>query len=130
MTFELFERLQAYDSQLYTAKYLGYARNLNTKARNELNGIYTEIFGEAPIGLLGGCNACIYNALKRLATVYFPFKDEIEVQKQYYDSPTEPIEAAEEPQDAEPIEAAEAPKAQQTQNKAPKTRRKKTDGNK
>lgn len=77
MTQERFEALEPFSGHLYTAAYCSFIRLTDNKAKAVLEKLYLEEFGNSG-NILGGCNRCVLNALKKLGLAYFKYKKELQ----------------------------------------------------
>lgn len=76
MTKEQYDFLKQYEQNLWTAQQLDYSRNLPQSVLIEMDKIHFELFKENS-GLLANCSRCSLKGLKRLAKVYFEYKDKL-----------------------------------------------------
>lgn len=74
MTVEQYEILAKYEMNLHTALYADYFRNMTSKAYDEIDDIYFDLFKEHS-QIKTGCGHCVLSSLKKIAKAYFDYKD-------------------------------------------------------
>ena len=77
---EIFEQLKQYDKHLYNATYGSFVRLADNNEKADLARLHKEHFGNDG-NILGGCNRCVLNALKRLGQDYFKEKKIVEAEE-------------------------------------------------
>ena len=120
-----FEKLKPYESKLYTALYGDFIRDVSREAKMAMEEVYEDHFGYNG-NILGGCNRCVINAMKRLAKLYFPDKqareEEAEQAKKIEEVVELELEKKEEVVELEPekeeVPFRQEPKRQNVNNKA------------
>ena len=76
MTQEIYESLKPFSGHLYTAYYCSFIRLTDKEAKAKLDKLYKDLFGTES-NILGGCNRCVLNALKKLGKEYFDYEKEV-----------------------------------------------------
>lgn len=108
------EILATIEDKLYTSCYCKFVRLANRDQLQKIDTIYKRVFNTST-GAIGACNHCLLEICKKLGTIYF--KDKKEMEEMSKEAPNEPVETV------EPVEQPVKPKKAATTKK--KTNKKK-----
>ena len=114
LTKEQYEILKKYDKSLFTAVYCKFVRTSGKSEIAEVVEIYKSVFN-LDKGIVGACQHCLYEAYKKLGTVYFNYKKELEDKNKAVET-IEPVE--------QPIDPKRTKKASTTKKTASKNKKK------
>ena len=114
LTKEQFETLKQYEKSFFTACYCKFVRTSGKSEIAEVDAIYKAVFN-LDKGIVGACQHCLYEAYKKLGTVYFNYKKELEDKNKAVET-IEPVE--------QPIDPKRTKKASTTKKTASKNKKK------
>lgn len=77
LTNEEFEFLKSIEDKLYTACYCKFVRLGNRSQLEELDKVYKRVFNTTE-GAIGACAHCLLNICKKVGTLYFAQKEQME----------------------------------------------------
>lgn len=126
MTQEIYEKLCGELRQhIYTAYYCSFIRLTDHKQREAYEEIYKEVFGVGG-NILGGCNRCVLNALRKLGEEYFKYEKEMKRKEEEAKAVEKQLEPKTETPETEVVTKPAKKSATKTATNKAKTATKKT----